>query len=64
MKNLANLELSRITKWLLANNLIVNVSKAVALPISTVSRGSLNPKSELTFVLNGQNLYPSYSAKY
>ena len=49
---------------LMANNLIANALKTVALPVSTVSRGFLNAKSELTLALSGQTLHPFYSAKY
>ena len=34
MESLANLELFKVSKWMMSNNLIVNASKTVALPLS------------------------------
>ena len=61
MENLTNLKLSRVSKWMLANNLIVNASKTVALHITLDIR---NPQPELILVFETQTLYPSYLSKY
>ena len=63
MENLANLELSRVAKWMMSNNLVVNASKTVALPIYP-DNNACNLKPELTLIFDRQILLPSTSAKY
>ena len=60
MESLANLELFKVFKWMRSNNLIVNASKTVALPLS-IGR---NPNSDITLVLHGQTSNPTTSARY
>ena len=45
MESLAHLELSKVSKWMMSNNLIVNASKTVALPLS-IGRKTRNPDSD------------------
>ena len=63
MESFAKLELSKVSKWVMSNNLIVNASKAVALPLS-IGRNTRNPNSDITLVLDGQTLNPTASARY
>ena len=63
MDSLANLELFKVSKWMMSNNLIANASKTVALPLS-IGRNTRNPNSDVTFVLDGQTLNPTTSARY
>ena len=63
MENLANSELSKVSKWIMSNNLIVNASKAVALPL-TIDRNTRNPNPVITMVLDRQTLNPTTSARY
>ena len=63
MENLANLEFSRVAKWMMSNNLVVNASKTVALPIYP-DNNACNLKPELTLIFDRQILLPSTSAKY
>ena len=63
MESLANLELSKVSKGMMSNNLIVNASKPVALPLS-IDRNTRNPDADITLVLNGQTLNPTTSVRY
>ena len=63
MESLANLELFKVSKWLMSNNLIVIASKTVVLPLS-IDRNIRNPNSDITLVLDGQTLNPTTSARY
>ena len=47
----------------MSNNLIVNASKTVALPLS-IGRNTRNLNSDITLVLDGQTLNPTTSARY
>ena len=49
---------------MISNNLIVNTSKTVALPLSIVAILTRNPNSGITLVLDGQTLNPTTSARY
>ena len=57
---LTNSELSRVSNWMLANNLVVNKAKTVALLVFPQTR-----KSTTSFILNFDNqiVQPSESAK-
>ena len=48
---------------MMSNNLIVNASEPVALPLS-IGRNTRNPNSDITLVLDGQTLNPTTSARY
>ena len=48
---------------MMSNNLFVNASKTVALPLS-IGRNTRNPNSDITLVLDGQTLNPTTSARY
>ena len=61
IKKLANLELARVSKWMLINNLIVNASKTIALTISLKTR---NLPSALAVYYNTLIIHPSESTKY
>ena len=47
----------------MSNNLIVNASKTVALPLS-IDRNTRNSNPETTLVLDGQTLSSTTSARY
>ena len=60
LQHLTNSELSRVSNWMLANNLVVNKAKTVALLVFPQTR-----KSTTSFILNFDNqiVQPSESAK-
>ena len=58
---LANSELAKVSNWTMANNLIINTSKTVALFISANLR---KPVTDLTSTFNNEIVYPSNTAKY
>ena len=61
LQHLTNSELSRVSNWILANNLVVNKAKIVAFlvfPLTTKSTTSL------TLNFDNQIVQPSESAKY
>ena len=58
---LTNSELSRVSNWMLANNLVVNKAKTVALLVFPQTRKST---TSLTLNFDNQILQPSESAKY
>ena len=60
MESLANLELSKVSEWMISDNLIVNASETVALPLS-IDR---NPNPDITLVLEGQTSNLTTSARY
>ena len=62
MKILANLELARASKWMLANNLIVNSYKTIALTISLKTRDLTT--SAFAVYYDAQVIHPSESNKY
>ena len=61
LQHLTNSELSRVSNWMLANNLMVNQAKTVALLVFPQTR-----KSTISLTLNFDNqiVQPSESAKY
>ena len=63
IESLANLELSKVSKSMMSNNLIVNASKTVAVPLS-IGCNTRNPNSHITLVLDGQTLNPTTSVRY
>ena len=63
MESLANLELFKVSKWMMSNNLIVNASKTVALSLS-IGRNTRNLNSDITLGLDGQTLNQTTSARY
>ena len=63
MESLTNLEHSKVSKWMVSNNLIVNASKTVALPLS-IDRNTRNPNSGISLILDGQTLNPTTSTRY
>ena len=58
---LTNSELSRVSNWMLANNLVVNIAKTVALLVFPQTRKST---TSLTLNFDNQIVQPSESAKY
>ena len=63
MESLANLELCKVSEWMMSNNLIINASKTVALPLS-IDRNTRNPNPDITLVLEGQTSNLTTSARY
>ena len=61
LQHLTNLELSRVSNWMLANNLVVNKAKTVALLVFPQTRKST---TSLTLNFDNQIEQPSISAKY
>ena len=61
LQHLTNLELSRVSNWMLANNLVVNKAKTVALLVFPQTRKST---TSLTLNFDNQIVQPSESAKY
>ena len=61
LQTLTNTELANINQWMTANNLIVNANKTIALNISPNMR---NNNDTLSYVLNGETVCSSNSAKY
>ena len=58
---LANAKLAKVSNWMMAYNLIINITKTVALFISPNLR---KPVTELTLTFNDETVYPSNTAKY
>ena len=61
LQHLTNSELSRVSSWMLANNLVVNKAKTVALLVFPQTRKS---STSLTLNFHKQIVQPSESAKY
>ena len=61
LQHLTNSELSRVSNWMLANNLVVNKAKTVALLFFPQTRKST---TSLTLNFDNQIVQPSESAKY
>ena len=53
MESLANFELYKVSKWMRSNNLTVNASKTVALPLR-IGCNTCNSNSGITLVCDGQ----------
>ena len=67
IQTLTNLELFNVSQWMLANSLVVNTAKTVALIITPQLHHSIpsaNDKSSINFTFNNQIVQPSTSAKY
>ena len=61
LQHLAHSELSRVWKWILANNLVVNEAKTVAFFVFSQTRKST---TSLTLNFDNQIVQPLESAKY
>ena len=67
IQTLTNLELFNVSQWILANSLVVNTAKTVALIITPQLHHSIpsaNDKSSINFTFNNQIVQPYTSAKY
>ena len=61
LRTLTNTEVANINQWMTANNLVVNANKTIALNVSPNMR---NNNDTLSYVLNGETVCSSNSAKY
>ena len=61
LQHLTNSELSRVSNWMLANNLVVSKAKTVALLVFPRTKKST---TSLTLNFDNQIVQPSKSAKY
>ena len=61
LQTLTNTELANINQWMTANNLVVNANKTIVLNISPNMRNNNDTPS---YVLNGETVWSSSSAKY
>ena len=61
LQMLANAELAKVSNWMMANNLIIETTKVVALFISP---NLCKPVTDLFLTFNNETVYTSNTAKY